>query len=239
MGKLKSGRKKKVIDQRYIDIINAGIETKTIREIYDECVKEGLVYSPVPFRKFVVEHEVGQLFTQGMSSQQIYETLQRRRNKNKKSLADIEAIISKISADDDENGEEESVRDLVSRMHIADKHDTASFRGIDLIDIYKLMILAQRDDSVVDIPQEVLKSLKYKLKYILDSDFDMARVTSLGTLMLEGYELIVIVSNNQDSMLSKLQVVKSSRPQSDKNYDLIHIKENYFKWKLQHKYVGV
>jgi len=85
------------------------------------------------------------------------------------------------------------------------------------------------DESIIYIPFEILRQLRYKVEHILDRDTDMTMFVSIGTLKVEGHNLIVISRFEQSSNMIRLHIVKSSRPQKDKNYDMEYIKENYIR----------
>ena len=119
------------------------------------------------------------------------------------------------------------IKELVSKLVRWGKNETSSVRLINDIEIYNIMLLSQLDGSILYIPYEVLRIFKYRIEHILDRNMDMTTFVAIGTLKVEGHNLIVISRHDQSSNLIKLQIVKSSRPQKDKNYDMHYIEKNY------------
>lgn len=164
-----------------------------------------------------------------------------------------EAVVEAVEAEEEEETEEtveekpevveeapvkpieevESIKDLVSKMVRWGKNDKESIRNITEIDIYKVMLLSQPDDSVVYIPFEVLKQLRYSIEHIVDRNMDMTKFVAICTMRVDGVQLTVIGTFDEASHMVRLQIVKSSRPQSDKIYDIQHIKENYIRITLR------
>jgi len=136
-----------------------------------------------------------------------------------------------------ESPEEQDIKKLVSKMVTWGKNETASIRAVNEIEIYKIMLLSQLDDSILYIPYEILRLFKYRIEHVLDRNMDMTMFVALGTLKIEGHTLVIISKFDSSSSLIRLHIVKSSRPHKDKNYDIQYIKNNYIKINLMGSYV--
>lgn len=235
----KLGRKAKELDERCLQIIKDNSDKMSISELYDMCEIEGI--GRTAFRKIVISMDVRELYQAGKSPEEIVEDLKLKRKRSKMTADKVtkmlelmgynvagELIGAKCNADVKELAN--SIRDWVKGSQPTDV-------VIDEIGFYKVLLLTQMDESIIYIPFEILRQLRYKVEHILDRDTDMTMFVSIGTLKVEGHNLIVISRFEQSSNMIRLHIVKSSRPQKDKNYDMEYIKENYIRINLMGSYI--
>lgn len=244
------GRPTKELDERYAEIIRKESEKMSISDMYTKCVDEELDMQFSTFRKFVRSIDVLDMYRDGKTPEEIVERLKVKGKHSRMTIESVrkilenQEIVKEVEVEDAVENTEEvhqvvdkktsvsvedtlDIKELVSKLVRWGKNETASVRLINDIEIYKIMLLTQFDDSILYIPYEVLRIFKYRIEHILDRNMDMTIFVAIGTLKVEGYNLIVISRHDQSSNLIKLQIVKSSRPQKDKNYDMHYVKKNY------------
>jgi len=254
------GRPTKELDERYVEIIRENSEKMSITDTYNKCVDQGMEIKFSTFRKVVRSIAVLKMYRDGKSPEKIVETLKAKGKHNRMTVESVrkilesKEIVREVEIEDDvENTEgvhqvvdekpgvsvEDTldIKELVSKLVRWGKNEPVGIRAVSDIEIYKIMLLSQLDDSVLYIPYEVLKLRKYRIEHIRDRDTDMTMFVALGTLKVEGHNLIVISRFEQSSNLIRLHIVKSSRPQKDKNYDMEYIKENYIRINLMGSYI--
>lgn len=244
------GRPAKKLDEHYAEIIRKQFGKMSISDMHTKCMNEGLGMQFSTFRKFVRSIAVLDMYRDGKTPEEIVERLKVKGKHSRMTIESVrkilenQEIVREVEIEDDVENTEEvhqvvdekpsvsvedtlDIKQMVSKMVGWGKNETASVRLINDIEIYKIMLLSQLDGSILYIPYEVLRIFKYRIEHILDRNMDMTIFVAIGTLKVEGHNLIVISRHDQSSNLIKLQIVKSSRPQKDKNYDMHYIKKNY------------
>lgn len=225
----KLGRKVKELDERSLKIIRDYSDKMTISDMYDMCNIKGI--GRTAFRKLVINMEVKELYLAGKSPEEIVEALKLKRKRSKMTVDKVtmmlelmgynvagEFIGAKCNAD---------VKELANSIKDWVKGSQPTDVVIDEIGFYKVLLLTQMDHSIIYIPFEILKQLRYRIERILDRDMDMTMFVAICTIKIEGVNMIIIGRFESASQMIRVQVIKSSRPQKDKNYDIDYIGDNY------------
>jgi len=230
----KLGRKAKELDERSLKIIRDYSDKMSISELYDMCKIEGM--GRTAFRKIVISMDVRELYQAGKSTEEIVEELKLKRKHSKmtkdKVIKMLELMGYNIGEKVQSTKSSEDAREMASRIVRWNEGSQPTNVVMDEIGFYRVLLLSQMDDSVIYIPFQILKQINYRIEHIVDRDANMSKVMAICTIKVDKVDMVLIVRFDQYSQYTRVQIVKSSRPQKDKNYDIYHIKQNYIKINL-------
>ena len=231
----KLGRKAKELDERCLQIIKDNSGKVSISKLYDMCKVEGM--GRTAFRKIVISMDVRELYHSGKRPEEIVEALKLKRKHSKmtkdKVIKMLELMGHNINKEVISTKSSEDIRDMASRIVRWTKGSQPTDVVMDELGFYRVLLLSQPDDSVVYIPFEILKQLSYRIEHIVDRNMDMTKFVAICTMRVDKVDIITLGTFDETSHMVRLQIVKSSRPQSDKIYDIQHIKENYIRITLR------
>lgn len=229
----KLGENRKIVDSQYVEFVTQNIDKMSLLAMFNTCRNQGLDMEYSAFRKFVIEKEVKDFYVKGLTPEEIVEALKERRKHSRMDVSAVVKILEKMGFNPEEKVKEveslDDIKGLVNRMIKWQKPDTPTLAVLNEIDIYKVMLMSQPDDSVLYISKEVIRQFRFKTLEILDKNIDMTALTGLSTIRIDGCELIVMSSYNEISPLVRIQLIKSSMPQAGKNYAIEYLKQHYRK----------
>lgn len=232
----KLGRSSKELGDKYAEFVRENSNKMSISDMYDVCKRAGMEMEKSTFRKFVVSTEVKELYQAGKTPTEIVDALKVKRKHNRMTVESVSKILEGMGYNPRKivKGVEASqdVIDMASRIVRWNKGSQPTDVVINEIGFYKVLILSQMDDSVIYIPFEIIKKIKYRIEHIVDQNMDMTEFVAICTIKVDGVDIVLIVRFDQSSQYTRVQIVKSSRPQKDKNYDIYHIKQNYMRISL-------
>lgn len=221
----KLGMPKKTFNKRLFEIIDSNHLTKSITEMFNICIEEKLDISYSAFRKLVIEEEIKSLFFNGKEVGEIVDILKIRRKHSRMNEERVEKVLKEV-LDNKEAKRVKSQREIdevdsfIRRMRVWRKKNISIPIKIDEVEGYKIILMSQGDNSIIDVPLSVLTLMGYKRQSVISGDNVGSNSVELGSIILNNKELIILVRFKPMTM-PKIQLIKSCVPIEGKKYEKI------------------